>query len=216
MKERPPLKVYPPQEERINVISHAIGFLLSLVALVFLTIRAVSYGEMVHILSFIIYGASLAMVYLASTLYHNEKEIERRWKLKIFDHAAIFILIAGTYTPFTLVTLNSGLGWLFFGLSWGIAAAGILLKMFFIGRYMWLSMVMYISMGWMSVFIMPPLADGLPPGGVEWILAGGLFYTVGAVLYSIKKIKFNHAIWHGLALIGSFCHFVCVYWYVLR
>ena len=214
-KERPPLKWYPPAEERFNIISHTIGFILSLIGLAFLVIHACNCGNGVHILSFSIYGVSLAVVYLASTLYHRATEEEHRWKMKVFDHAAIFVLIAGTYTPFTLVSLEGGLGWLFFFLAWGFALAGVLLKMFFIGRLMWLSMIMYIGMGWMAVFIIPPLADALPEGGVEWIWAGGIAYTLGAVLYSIKRIKFNHAIWHALALIGSFCHFVSVYWYVL-
>lgn len=208
-------KYYSPTEEKINVISHAVGFFLSSVALVFLVVRAGMYGNVLHVVSFTIFGVSLMVLYAASSLYHNAKQPEVRKRLKIFDHASIYVLIAGTYTPFTLVTLEGNTGWVIFGISWGIALVGITLKLFFTGRYSVASTVMYVLMGWVIIFAIKPLVLNLSADGLFWLFLGGVAYTVGAVLYSIKKIKFNHAIFHLLVLIGSFCHFVAVYFYVL-
>jgi hemolysin III len=133
----------------------------------------------------------------------------------VVDHATIYVLIAGTYTPFTLVTLNGWVGWTIFGVSWAMALTGITLKLFFTGRYDLFSTLMYVFMGWIVVFAIKPLINSLSAEGLWWLMAGGLAYTVGAILYSIKKIKFNHAIFHMFVLLGSFCHFVSVYWYVL-
>jgi hemolysin III len=208
-------KYYSPTEEKINVISHAVGFFLSSVALVFLVVRAGMYGNVLHVVSFTIFGVSLMVLYAASSLYHNAKQPEVRKRLKIFDHASIYVLIAGTYTPFTLVTLVGNTGWVIFGVSWGIALVGITLKLFFTGRYSIASTVMYVLMGWVIIFAIKPLVHNLSADGLFWLFLGGVAYTVGAVLYSIKKIKFNHAIFHLLVLIGSFCHFVSIYFYVL-
>lgn len=208
-------KYYSPFEEKINVISHAIGFILSIVALVFLVVRAGMYGNSMHVVSFTIFGVSLMVLYAASSLYHNATQPEVRKRLKIFDHASIYVLIAGTYTPFTLVTLQGSAGWVIFGVSWGIALVGITLKLFFTGRYSIASTVMYVLMGWVIIFAIKPLVHNLSADGLFWLFLGGVAYTVGAVLYSIKKIKFNHAIFHLLVLIGSFCHFVSIYFYVL-
>jgi hemolysin III len=135
--------------------------------------------------------------------------------LKIIDHASIYVLIAGTYTPFTLVTLNGTIGWVIFGTSWGLALTGIILKLFFTGKYDLISTIMYVLMGWVIVFAIKPLINNLPLEGLLWLFAGGISYTIGAILYSIKKIKFNHAIFHMFVLIGSFCHFMSVFFYVL-
>ncbi len=207
-------KYYSPTEEKINVISHAVGFFLSSVALVFLVVRAGMYGNVLHVVSFTIFGVSLMVLYAASSLYHNAKQPEVRKRLKIFDHASIYVLIAGTYTPFTLVTLEGNTGWVIFGVSWGIALVGITLKLFFTGRYSIASTVMYVLMGWVIIFAIKPLVHNLSADGLFWLFLGGVAYTVGAVLYSIKKIKFNHAIFHLLVLVGSFCHFVSIYFYV--
>jgi len=206
---------YSPKEEKINIISHAIGFLLSIVALILLVIHAIEFGTILHIVSVGIFGASLIILYVASTLYHNSKNEESRTRLKIFDHAAIYVLIAGTYTPLCLITLNGTTGWLICGISWGMALIGIILKIFFTGRYKIISTLMYVFMGWMIVFAINPLIDNLSASGLNWLVAGGVFYTIGAVIYSIKKIKFNHAIFHLFVLIGSFCHFYLIYFYVL-
>jgi len=208
-------KYYSPTEEKINVISHGVGFFLSIVALVFLVVRAGMYGNSMHVVSFTIFGVSLMVLYAASSLYHNATQPEVRKRLKIFDHASIFVLIAGTYTPFTLVTLEGSTGWIIFGISWGIALVGITLKLFFTGRFSVASTVMYVLMGWVIIIAIKPLVQNLSSDGLFWLFLGGVAYTVGAVLYSIKKIRFNHAIFHLLVLVGSFCHFVSIYFYIL-
>ena len=206
---------YPPLEEKINIWSHLAGLGLSIVALVLLVVRASLYGNAWHIVSFSIFGASLISLYAASTIYHSARDPVIRSRLRIFDHASIYALIAGTYTPFALVTLHGTAGWVIFGVAWGLALCGIILKLFFTGKYNLVSTLMYIFMGWIIVFAIKPLISLLSSEGLYWLFGGGVAYTVGAVLYSIKKIKFNHAIFHLLVLAGSFCHFVSVYFYVL-
>jgi len=215
MKDLEEIKYYSPIEEKINIISHAIGFILSIVALILLVTHANLHGDVWHIVSFSIFGASLIILYAASTFYHNAKKPELRNRLKIIDHAAIFVLIAGSYTPFTLVTLQGTLGWVIFGTSWGLALTGIILKLFFTGKYNLISTLMYVFMGWIIVFAIKPLINNLPFAGLFWLFAGGMAYTTGAILYSIKKIKLNHAIFHMFVLMGSFSHFVSVFFYVL-
>ena len=139
-------------------------------------------------------------MYLASTLYHASKHPEKRFKLKIFDHAAIYVLIAGSYTPFTLVSLNGETGWFIFSIVWILAFTGIILKLFFTGRFKVLSTAMYVLMGWLIIFYFKELTANLHSDGVFYLIIGGVFYTIGAVLYSIKKIKFNHAIFHVFVL----------------
>lgn len=209
------LKFYSPLEERTNIISHAIGLGLSVVALVVMVVRANIYGDALDVVSVSIFGASLIALYAASTFYHSAKSPDLRSRLRILDHATIYVLIAGTYTPLALITLNSTTGWVIFGVSWGMALSGIILKLFFTGKYNLLSTFMYIFMGWIIVFAIKPLVNNLSPEGLFWLFAGGVAYTVGAILYSIKKIKFNHAIFHMFVLLGSSCHFVSVYFYVL-
>jgi len=209
------MKSYSENEERINVISHAIGFVISIIALVLLVSKAFIHGGILQIVSFLIFGISLCILYAASTLYHNAKDVEKRSRLKIFDHASIYVLIAGTYTPFTLVTLYGKTGWVIFGITWGAAIIGITLKLFFTGRFSIVSTIMYVIMGWVIVFAIKPLINNLPSDGLYWLFAGGVAYTIGAILYSIKSIKFNHAIFHLLVLIGSFCHFISIYFFVL-
>ena len=208
-------KFYSPLEERINIFSHAIGLLLSMVAVVLLVTRASSYGNAWHILSVTIFGASLIALYAASTTYHSATRAELRARLRVIDHATIYILIAGTYTPFTLITLNGATGWTIFAVSWGMAISGITLKLFFTGRFNLVSTLMYVFMGWIIIFAVKPLIAGLPTAGLYWLVAGGLSYTIGAIIYSIKKVPLNHAIFHLFVLAGSICHFVAVYFYVL-
>jgi hemolysin III len=206
---------YEPTEEKLNVITHAFGLLLSIIALVLLVVHASYNGTARHIVSFVIFGASLIVLYAASTFYHYSKHPDIRRKLNIFDHASIYVLIAGTYTPFTLVTLKGPLGWTIFGITWGIALAGIFLKLFYTGKYDKISTIAYVAMGWIIIFAIKPLMQNLPLTGLYWLLAGGISYTLGAILYSIKKIKYNHAIFHVFVLFGSFSHFMAVYYYVL-
>ena len=215
MKDIDGINYYSPIEEKINIISHAIGFILSIVALVLLVTHATRHGDVWHIVSFSIFGASLIILYAASTFYHSAKKSELRNRLNIIDHASIYVLIAGTYTPFTLVTLKGTIGWVIFGISWGLALTGIILKLFFTGKYNLMSTIMYVLMGWVIVFAIKPLINNLPLAGLLWLVAGGISYTIGAILYGIKKIKFNHAIFHMFVLMGSFCHFMSVYFYVL-
>ncbi|NCP20484.1 MAG: hemolysin D [Flavobacteriales bacterium CG03_land_8_20_14_0_80_35_15] len=215
MNSQTKVTYYPPFEEKLNVISHGIGFLLSIAALVLLVVYASIYGTVWHVVSYSIYGGSLILLYLASTLYHSAKRSKLRGRLQIFDHAAIYILIAGTYTPFTLVTLNGTTGWIMFGITWAFALTGIILKIIFTGRFNLLSTIMYVFMGWIVVLAIKPLIHNLPFEGLMWLFAGGIFYTIGAVLYSIKSIKYNHAIFHIFVLAGSFCHFMAIFFYVL-
>lgn len=215
MNNKNQFQFYPPLEEKINIYSHALGLILSIIALVLLVTRASLYGDAWHVVSFSIFGASLIILYAASTVYHNSKDPESRSRLRIVDHATIYVLIAGTYTPFTLVTLNGSIGWVIFGISWGMALIGITLKLFFTGMYPLLSTSMYIFMGWLIIFAIKPMINNLSSDGLLWLVAGGLAYTIGAILYGIKQIKFNHAIFHVFVLLGSFCHFISVYFYVL-
>jgi hemolysin III len=209
------IKFYSPLEEKTNIMSHAIGLVFSIVALVLMLVRASLYGNAWHIVSVAIFGASLILLYAASTFYHSAKDPLLRSRLRIVDHATIYVLIAGTYTPFTLITLHGTTGWIIFGVSWGMAISGVILKLFFTGRYNVLSTLMYVVMGWIIIFAVKPLINSLSADGLFWLVAGGIAYTTGAVLYSIKKIKFNHAIFHLFVLLGSYCHFVSVYFYVL-
>ena len=213
--EKKDITYYEPKEEKFNVISHAIGLVLSIAALVLLVVYSSIYGSAWHIVSFSIYGASLIVSYSASTFYHYVQSPKLRHRLNIFDHSAIYVLIAGTYTPFTLVVLNGWVGWTIFGVSWGLAIVGIILKLFFTGKYDKISTFTYVLMGWVVIFAIKPLVHNLSFEGLMWLLAGGIFYTVGAVLYSIKNLKFNHAIFHIFVLLGSFAHFIAVFFYVL-
>ena len=215
MEDTERVNYYSSIEEKTNIISHAVGFVLSIVALVLLVTYASLYGSILHIVSFSIFGASLILLFAASTFYHSAKKPELRSRLRIIDHASIYVLIAGTYTPFTLITLNGPVGWSILGAAWGLALTGIILKLFFTGKYKLISTVMYIFMGWIIVFAIKPVIQNLPLEGLLWLVAGGVAYTIGAVLYSINTIKFNHAIFHVFVLIGSLCHFLSVFFYVL-
>lgn len=216
MKQHNKITYYNPKEEKLNVISHGIGLVLSVIALVLLVVYASKYGNVWHMVSFSIYGASLIVLYSASTFYHYVQNPKLRHRLNIFDHAAIYVLIAGTYTPFTLVVLDGWVGWTIFGVSWGLAFTGIILKLFFTGKYDKISTIAYVLMGWLIVFAMKPLVNNLPFEGLMWLLSGGVFYSVGALLYSLKKLKYNHAIFHIFVLLGSFSHFIAVFFYVLK
>ena len=207
-------KYYSAIEESINIVSHGLGFLLGLVALAALMQVALPTNNGLLILSFGIFGLSLVVTYGASTVYHAVKEPLLRGRLRVVDHASIYLLIAGTYTPFTLITLDGPVGWSIFGVCWSMALVGVILKLFFTGRYSLLSTLMYVFMGWMIIFAISPLNDLLPPLGLRWLIAGGVLYTLGAVIYAIKRIPFNHALFHVFTLLGSASHFIAVYGYV--
>ena len=214
MEKKTNIQFYSPAEEKLNIWSHAFGIFLSIIALVLLIIKAVQQDNIWMMISFPIFGVSLILLYLASTLYHASKEPQKRFKLKVFDHAAIYVLIAGSYTPFTLVSLNGETGWLIFSMVWVMAFTGIILKLFFTGKFKIISTAMYVLMGWLIVFYFQDLTASLHEKGVFYLILGGVLYTIGAILYSIKKIKFNHAIFHFFVLAGSFCHFLSIYLYV--
>lgn len=214
MDKKTNIQFYSPTEEKLNIWSHAFGIILSIIALVLLIIKAVQQDNIWMMISFPIFGVSLILLYLASTLYHASKEPQKRFKLKVFDHAAIYVLIAGSYTPFTLVSLNGETGWLIFSMVWVMAFTGIILKLFFTGKFKVISTAMYVLMGWLIVFYFQDLTAHLHEKGVFYLILGGVLYTIGAILYSIKKIKFNHAIFHFFVLAGSFCHFLSIYLYI--
>ena len=215
MKEIERIKYYSPKEEKINIISHATGFILSIVALVLLVAHASMHGNVWHIVSFSIFGISLIILYAASTFYHSAKKPELRKKMRIIDHASIYVLIAGTYTPFTLITLKGTIGLVILFTVWGLALTGIILKLFFTGKYKLISTLTYIFIGSVIVFAIKPLFNNLSLEGLLWLFAGGMAYIFGAILYSIKNIKFNHAVFHVFVLIASGCYFVSVFFYVL-
>ena len=205
---------YSNKEEKLNVLTHGFGLLLATIALPFLIIKSLEYHEFWKMISFIIYSLSLIILYAASTFYHAAKEPKRRRKLNIFDHAAIYVLIAGSYTPFCLVVLPEQTGWYMFVFVWLFALTGVILKLFFTGKFDKLSTALYLIMGWQVVFLIKPLMNNLSDDGLFYLIAGGVFYTVGAILYSIKKVPYNHAIFHVFVLLGSFSHFLAIFLYI--
>lgn len=202
---------YSETEERLNVITHAMGLLAAVIAFPFLILKAVLYPNLSSLVSFIIYGVSLIVLYAASTFYHAAKDPKKRRKLNIVDHAAIYVLIAGSYSPFCLVALKPMLGWYMFLAVWIFAFVGVVLKLFFTGKYDKISTAMYLLMGWQVLFFVKPLSTALSSYSLNLLIAGGVFYSVGAILYSIKRIPFNHAIFHVFVLLGSISHFLSIY-----
>ena len=205
-------------EEIANSVTHGIGLLLSIIGLVVLVVLAKKiHGGAWRIVSFSIYGSSLVILYAASTLYHSFSFSSGRinYIFKIIDHSAIYLLIAGTYTPFTLVSLRGAWGWTFFGTIWGLALAGIMFKVFFVKRFLILSTVTYLTMGWLAVIAAYPILKNIPLGGIVWLVMGGLLYSVGVIFHFFDKLPFHHAIWHLFVLGGSVCHYFAILFYVL-
>ncbi len=201
-------------EEVANTITHGLGVAFSIAGLVLLVVRAALYGDAWQVVSFSIYGSSLILLYLASTLYHGIRSKRVKKIFRIFDHSAIYLLIAGTYTPFLLVTLRGPWGWSLFGVIWGLALLGIVFKASFGPKYNTLSTIFYILMGWVVIIAIKPLIAALPAHGLMWLVAGGLAYTSGVIFYAWEKLPFNHAIWHSFVLAGSFLHFFAVLFYI--
>lgn len=206
---------YTLTEEIANSVTHGIGAGLSIAALSILVTFAGLFGDAWRVVSFSIYGATLILLYLASTFYHSFQSPRLKEIFRVLDHSAIFLLIAGTYTPFTLVNLRGVWGWTLFGLIWGLAIFGILLEVFFMDRFKALTMVTYVGMGWMVIIAFKPLLSAVPVGGMVWLCVGGLTYTLGVIFYLWDRVPFNHAIWHLFVLGGSVCHFFCMLFYVL-
>ena len=205
---------YSSREELAHALTHGIGALLSVAGLVLLIVRASATGDVWRVVSFSIFGASMVLLYTASTLYHSLSWTSARMRLKIFDHAMIYVLIAGSYTPFLLVTLRGVWGWSLFGVLWGMALMGIVFKLFFIGRFHRLSTLLYLTMGWVGVIAAKPMYAALPAACLWWLLAGGLFYSVGTIFYTRESLKYHHAAWHLFVLAGTCCHFQAVYGYL--
>ena len=206
---------YSKKEELANSITHGIGIALSLAALVVLVAYASLQGDTWKIVSFSIYGFSLVLLYTASTLYHSFNAPRLKHYLKIFDHAAIYLLIAGTYTPFLLVLLRNNFGWIMFGVIWSLALVGIFFKLFFVHRFQIFSVTIYLLMGWLAIVAFKPMLKYIPEEALYWLLAGGLSYSLGVIFYLWKGIAYHHAIWHLFVLGGSICHFFAVLFYVL-
>jgi len=205
---------YTFREEKANAITHGLGVPLSAAALAALTVQAALYRDGWHLAGSIVFGAALLLLYICSTLLHSFRSPRLKDLFEIMDHAAIYVLIAGTYTPLLLVTLRGPLGWSYFGLVWGLAAAGIVLKLFYVKRFVLLSTLAYIVMGWLIVLAFKPLAAGLSTGGIVWLVAGGVLYTFGSLFYVWRRIPYHHAVWHVFVLAGSAAHFIAIYRYV--
>lgn len=200
--------------ERMNTITHLIGAAFALAGLVVLVVQASMQGDPWKIVSFSVYGATLVALYFFSTIYHGIGG-KAKFMLQKFDHAAIYLLIAGTYTPFTLVTLRGALGWSIFGVIWGLAVAGIAQEIVLATKRRILSVVIYLLMGWLIVVVIRPLARALPGAGMAWLVAGGLFYTIGVVFYALdKRFSYAHEIFHFFVLAGSACHYITIFLYV--
>ena len=209
------LEAHVHMEEYFNRLTHGLGVILSVLGLFFLIYWSVLEGGLWRIFSASIYGVSLFLMYLASTLYHTFQKPRLRYIFKIIDHSAIYLLIAGSYTPFTLILIDGTWGWSIFGIIWGLAILGVVYKIFYINRYKIFSTALYLGMGWMAIFAFEPIVTKLPPFGVFWLFAGGMAYTVGVVFYAWERLPFNHAIWHIFVMGGSLSHYILVLFYLL-
>ena len=198
-----------------NTVTHGIGALLAVAGLVILVVYAAMQGNAWHVVSFSIYGSTLVLMYFASNLYHSIQKPRLKYIFRVIDHAAIFLLIAGTYTPFTLVTLQGTRGWTLFGIIWGLAFLGIFYKVFFINRHPVISTLFYVLMGWLIVFSIGELLQSLPRNGLVLLGAGGLSYMLGIFFYAGRERLLMHAIWHLFVLGGSICHYFAILFYVL-
>ncbi|MFL0250365.1 hemolysin III family protein [Clostridium neuense] len=207
---------YTKGEEIANAITHGIGALLAVAALVLLIVFAAKYGDAWYVVSYTIYGVCLVLLYLFSTLYHSIWAKGAKKVFRIFDHASIYILIAGTYTPFALTVLRKHGGWIIFGVVWSATLVGIVIKVFFCGKFEKTSTLLYVIMGWMIVFYIKTLIAVVPINGIILLVAGGIIYTLGAGLFLFDKIPYNHAIWHLLVISGSACHFFCILLYLIK
>ncbi|TXK62644.1 PAQR family membrane homeostasis protein TrhA [Alkalisalibacterium limincola] len=198
------------REEVVNALTHGLGAVIALAAGAVLITLAAVFGDGWQLAGAIVFGATLLLLYLASTLYHAIPHPIAKQRLKVFDHCAIYLLIAGTYTPFTLIGLRDDGGWLLFGVIWALAAMGIAFKLFFTGRFKLVSTLIYVAMGWIALLAIGPMLRQLPPTTLAWLFAGGVAYTVGAVFYMSRRLRYGHAIWHLFVIAGSVCHFVAV------
>jgi len=204
-----------PHEELANSLSHGIGYTASVAGLTLMVVFAAQRHQPLQIVACSIYGGTLVLLYLASTLYHAATHPPPKRRLRVFDHASIYLLIAGTYTPLTLLVLEPRLAWTLFGLVWAMAGTGLVFKVRHTGKWKVLSTGLYLAMGWMAVLLIRPLLAQLPVGAVVWLGVGGLFYTLGAGVYACRRIPYHHALWHLFVLGGSACHFFVVLHYIV-
>jgi len=209
------LITYTEEEELANRLTHGLAALLSLTGLVILLVAAARTGDPYRIVSSAVFAGALSVFYVISTLYHTVRDPKTRYLFRILDHAGIYLVIAGTYTPFTLVSLRPTSGWALFGVVWGLAIAGAIFKSFMTHRLAFLAPVFYIALGWIIVVDLESVLTLIPGHGVFWLVAGGLCYTVGIVFFAIDRIPYNHAIWHVFVIAGSLCHYLAVLWYVV-
>jgi hemolysin III len=202
-------------EEIANSVSHGVGLVAVLVAGPFLIARAAAREHPWGTICVTVFAATMVVMYLASTIYHALPLIRAKQVFRTLEHSAIFLLIAGTYTPFTLVTLRGAWGWTLFGLVWTLAVVGIVLKSVATTRYRWLPGVLYLAMAWLIVIAIRPLSLHVPYGGLMWLLCGGIAYTVGMAFFAARRIPYCHFVWHLFVLAGTSCHFVAVWRYVV-
>lgn len=206
---------YTKGEEWCNALSHAVGFVLSAVALVYMIVEAVKSGDPLCLFSVIVYGTAMMVLYAMSACYHAVQGEKLKGVFRIFDHCAIFLLIAGTYTPYTLITLRGAVGWTIFGIIWGMAILGIVLNAIDMEKFSLLSLVCYVVMGWAVVFAVRPLVASLSSLGLSLLVAGGVVYTIGIIFYLMKKVPYMHSLWHLFVLGGSTLHLCSVIFCVL-
>ena len=209
------LIAYSEKEELLNRLTHSVAAVLSLVGLVVIVVAASRTGDPYRIVSSAVFCSVLTAFYVISSLYHTVRTPKIRYVFRVLDHAGIYLVIASSYTPYALVSLREGSGWMLFGLVWGLAVAGVIFKSFMTHRLAFLAPVLYIALGWLIVIDLEGLLTMVPLKGVLWLLAGGLFYTGGIVFYAIDCIPYNHAIWHVFVIAGSLCHYLSVLWYVV-
>ena len=198
------------REELASALTHGVGAIAALAAGSVLITLAALWGDGWQLGAAIVFGTCLLLLYLASTLYHSFQQPAIKGRLKVFDHCAIYLLIAGTYTPFTLIALRGPWGWGLFAAIWALALAGVVFKLFFTGRFKRLSTLVYVAMGWLVLVAIKPVLAALDAWTFGWLMAGGVFYTLGTVFYHRESIPYSHAIWHLFCIAGSVCHYVAV------
>jgi len=206
---------FTKKEEIAHAITHGIGALLSIAALVLLIVFSSLNGDAMQVISGIVFGTTMLFMYLSSTIVHSLPE--GKWKdvFQIFDHSSIYLFIAGSYTPFLLVPLRGDIGWTLFGVIWGIAIVGIIFKIFFVKKFLILSTLVYILMGWLIIFVWEPLTNLMHGNGITLLVIGGIFYTVGAIFYMWRSFPYHHAVWHLFVIAGSAFHFFAIFYYVI-
>ena len=202
-------------EEIANSITHGIGILLSIAALVILVVFSALNGTKLHLITFIVYGVTMVMLYTSSTLLHALPTGKAKNVFEVLDHSSIYFFIAGSYTPLTLVVLDGTIGWVLFGVVWGLAIAGTVFKAFFVRRFLFTSTILYVLMGWLAVFGWSDFTAKIEPAGIAFLVIGGIAYSFGAIFYIWRGFKYHHAVWHLFVLAGSVFHFFFMLFYIL-